>query len=93
MHTTFLSAVIAVLAVAVAAFISLPAAAQSWPVKPLRILISSAPGATSDTVSRGVAEQLSKSLGQPVIVDNRVGADGMIGMEACARAVPDGYTL
>ncbi|MFM9970410.1 MAG: Bug family tripartite tricarboxylate transporter substrate binding protein [Burkholderiales bacterium] len=70
-----------------------PATAQTWPVKPLRILLSSAPGATSDTVSRGLAEVLTKSLGQPVIVDNRVGAEGQIGMEACARATPDGYTL
>jgi tripartite-type tricarboxylate transporter receptor subunit TctC len=70
-----------------------PASAQTWPSKPLRILISSAPGATSDTVSRGLAEALAKSLGQPVFVDNRVGADGIIGMEACAKAAPDGYTL
>jgi len=70
-----------------------PAGAQTWPLKPLRILISSAPGATSDTVSRGLAEVLAKSLGQPVFVDNRVGAEGMIGMEACAKAAPDGYTL
>jgi tripartite-type tricarboxylate transporter receptor subunit TctC len=69
------------------------ASAQGWPVKPLRILISSAPGATSDTVARGLSETLSKSLGQPVFVDNRVGADGIIGMEACAKAAPDGYTL
>ena len=70
-----------------------PARAQTWPSKPLRILISSAPGATSDTVARGLAEQLSKSLGQPAFVDNRVGADGIIGMDACAKAAPDGYTL
>lgn len=67
--------------------------AQGWPVKPLRILISSAPGATSDTVARGLAETLAKSLGQPVFVDNRAGAEGIIGMEACTRAAPDGYTL
>jgi tripartite-type tricarboxylate transporter receptor subunit TctC len=78
-----------VLACALAA----PAFAQTWPAKPIRILISSAPGATSDTVSRGLAEVLSKSLGQSVFVDNRVGAEGIIGMEACAKAVPDGYTL
>ena len=93
MRTHHFSAVIPVIAAAIAAVVSVPAPAQTWPARPLRILISSAPGATSDTVSRGVAEQLSKSLGQPVIVDNRVGADGMIGMEACARAAPDGYTL
>jgi len=70
-----------------------PANAQTWPLKPLRILLPSAPGATSDTVSRGLAEQLSRSLAQPVIVENRVGANGSIGMEACAKAPPDGYTL
>ena len=70
-----------------------PVSAQSWPSRPLRILISSAPGATSDTVARGLADVLSKSLGQPVFEDNRAGADGIIGMETCAKATPDGYTL
>ena len=69
------------------------AQAQAWPSKPLHIILSTAPGATSDTVSRGVAEVLAKQLGQPAYVDNRVGGNGIVGMEACARAAPDGYTL
>ena len=87
------TAFIALLLSALTGAVAPSANAQTWPIKPLRILISSAPGATSDTVSRGLAEHLAKSLGQPVIVDNRVGADGIIGMEACAKAAPDGYTL
>jgi tripartite-type tricarboxylate transporter receptor subunit TctC len=72
----------------------IPAApAQTWPAKPVRILLSAAPGATSDTVARGMAEVLTRNFGQPVFVDNRVGADGMIGMEACAKSAPDGYTV
>ncbi len=67
--------------------------AQGWPTKPLRIILSTAPGATSDTVSRGMAEVLAKQLGQPAYVDNRVGGNGIVGMEACTRASPDGYTL
>ncbi len=87
------TAFIALLLSALTGAVAPSANAQTWPIKPLRILISSAPGATSDTVSRGLAEHLAKSLGQPVIVDNRVGADGIIGMEACAKAAHDGYTL
>ncbi len=67
--------------------------AQTWPAKPLRILMSAAPGQTSDTISRGVAEVLPKLLGQPVYVENRPGADGILGMEACAKSASDGYTL
>jgi len=75
------------------AFAATPAHAQTWPAKPLRILMSAAPGQTSDTVSRGVAEVLPKLLGQPVFVENRPGADGILGMESCAKSAPDGYTL
>lgn len=56
-------------------------------------MVASAAGATTDAVARGLAEPLSKQLGQSVIVDNRVGADGIIGTAACAKATPDGYTL
>src|SRR5437868_2734476 len=77
-----------------ALFAWLPAAhAQTWPAKPVRILIPAAAGATSDHVARAGSEVLARALGQPVFVENRAGADGLIGMEACARAAPDGYTL
>ena len=69
------------------------ALAQAYPAKPVRMLVPAAPGIMQDILSRGLAEALAKGFGQPVMVDNRVGADGVIGMEACARAAADGYTL
>jgi tripartite-type tricarboxylate transporter receptor subunit TctC len=69
------------------------AGAQVWPSKPIRAILAAAPGVPSDLLARGLMEPLSKSLGQPVIVENRVGADGIIGTEACAKAPPDGHTL
>lgn len=78
---------------ALAALAPLAAAAQSFPVKPLRILVSAAPSVPNDIISRALSEPLSKAFGQPVVVENRVGADGIIGMEACAKSGNDGYTL
>ena len=72
-----------------------PAAAQgaNWPNKPIRMIVPFPAGSFTDTVARVVSEQLSKSLGQPVIVDNKPGANGLIGVAEAARAAPDGYTL
>ena len=67
--------------------------AQSYPVKPIRIVIPYPPGGGTDIVIRAVSGRLSERLGQPVVVDNRGGATGTIGSEAVARAAPDGYTL
>ncbi|OFZ97931.1 MAG: hypothetical protein A3H35_04550 [Betaproteobacteria bacterium RIFCSPLOWO2_02_FULL_62_17] len=69
------------------------AQAQTFPSKPVRIIIASAPGVTTDILGRGMLEPLSRALGQTVIVENRVGADGIIGTEACVRAAPDGHSL
>jgi tripartite-type tricarboxylate transporter receptor subunit TctC len=66
---------------------------QAFPNAPIRILMPNPPGAPNDTLTRGMLEPLSKAFGQPVVIDNRVGADGIIGMEACARAVPDGHSI
>ncbi len=74
----------------------LPAAAlaqQKYPVKPLRLILPFAAGSAVDVLARLYAQRMSENWGQQVIVDNRVGANGIIGMEAIARAVPDGYTI
>ena len=69
------------------------AAAQSYPSKPLRLVVPLATGGGTDLASRVVAHYLGEALGQQVIVDNRPGAGGVIGVEAAARAAPDGYTF
>jgi tripartite-type tricarboxylate transporter receptor subunit TctC len=75
----------------VASFGSLQA--QTWPDRPVTIIVPSAPGDGSDIAARLIAEKLRESLGQPFTVDNRVGAGGVVGSTAAARAAPDGYTF
>jgi tripartite-type tricarboxylate transporter receptor subunit TctC len=70
-----------------------PVHAQQYPVKPVRVIVPFAPGGGSDITARVFSNALSEQLGQQFIVDNRGGAGGLIGMEATARAVPDGYTI
>ena len=70
-----------------------PATAQTYPSKPIRIIIPGAAGAPPDILSRAMAQPISQALGQPWIVENRVGANGIIGMEAAIKSAPDGYTL
>jgi tripartite-type tricarboxylate transporter receptor subunit TctC len=69
------------------------AAQQPYPSKAVRIIVPVVPGGSTDNVARLVAEKLRESSGQPMIVDNRPGANGIVGTEAVARAAPDGYTL
>jgi len=70
-----------------------PAAAQTWPVKPIRLVSPNAPGGGTDAVSRVLAERLSPALGQQLLVENRAGAGGRLAGEYVAKAAPDGYTL
>jgi tripartite-type tricarboxylate transporter receptor subunit TctC len=87
-------AVMALLLFAVMPFTaSAPAAGQAYPVKPVRMVLPYPPGGGSDTIGRPLAQKLSESLGQQVVVENRGGANGNIGMEHAARAAPDGYTI
>jgi tripartite-type tricarboxylate transporter receptor subunit TctC len=67
--------------------------ADDYPNRPVRLIIPFPPGGSNDVVGRLVAQQLSTKLGQQVYVDNRAGAGGTIGTEACATAAPDGYTI
>ena len=67
--------------------------AQSWPTKPVRMIIAFPPGGPTDLVSRVLAQKLSEQLGHQVIVDNKPGAGGNIAAELAAKAAPDGYTI
>jgi tripartite-type tricarboxylate transporter receptor subunit TctC len=67
--------------------------AQQYPARAIKIVVAFPAGGGSDLAARVVGQRLSESFGQPVIVENRVGANGNIGAEAVARAAPDGYTL
>jgi tripartite-type tricarboxylate transporter receptor subunit TctC len=69
------------------------ALAQSYPSKPIRIVVSGAPGGSPDLVSRLMSPQLIEALGQPIVIDTRAGASGRIALEVAAKAAPDGYTL
>ena len=75
------------------ACVSLPAFAQSYPSKPVHIIVPFPPGGAADLLTRALGKKLSENWSQPVIADNRPGAGGNIGAEATAKAAPDGYTL
>lgn len=66
---------------------------SSWPSRPVHLVVANPPGAITDVVARLYADSLSKSVRQPVLVDNRPGADGLIGAEAAARSAADGYSF
>src|SRR5437762_13071359 len=75
------------------AALALQASAQSYPSKPVHIIISFTPGSSTDIVGRIVIQKLSEIWGQPVVPENRAGAGGSIGSAAVVKAEPDGYTL
>lgn len=85
MYRLFLSALICAFSVA--------AQAQTFPSRPLRIIVPYAPGGTTDIVGRQMGQKLSEALGQPVLIENRTGANTAIGADAVAKATPDGHTL
>jgi tripartite-type tricarboxylate transporter receptor subunit TctC len=70
-----------------------PAIAQAWPTKPIRMVIPYPPGGSVDLSGRRLTEDLTAELGQPIVVENRSGANGIIGTDAVAKSAPDGYTM
>src|SRR3954469_15008493 len=80
-------------AVTLFALIAVTAPAQTYPTRPVRIIIGFPPGGTTDVIGRLVAQSLADSLGKPFVVDNRGGASGTIGTGMVAKAEPNGYTL
>jgi tripartite-type tricarboxylate transporter receptor subunit TctC len=75
------------------AFLSSPAFCSDYPSRPIKIIQPLGIGTPADIFSRAIGQQLSEKFGQAVIVENKVGANGVIGMDACAKAPPDGYTI
>src|SRR5262245_47200223 len=91
-----MSRTIVMLVSACAAMLAPAAPAQiaaAYPAKPVRVIVPLAPGGNQDIVARAIAEEISKGLGQQVIVENRPGASALVGTQAVAKAAPDGYTL
>ncbi len=78
---------------ALAALAALPAAADPWPAKPIRVIVGMPPGGATDVLARILAEKMAPALGQPMVVDNRPGAGAIIGTDALAKSPPDGYTV
>ena len=83
----------ATIALAASLLALVPAAAQEWPTKPVKVIVPFAPGSTPDMVARLVADRLQQKLGQNFVIDNKPGASGNLGTDAVAKAEPDGATI
>ncbi len=85
--------VVALALLALAALAPMALRAQTWPTRPVKLIVPFPAGGTGDLLGRLAAKEMEASLGQPVVVENRAGAGGVIGSDAVAKAAPDGYTL
>ena len=83
----------AALTLLVACLTALPATAQTWPTRQVKLIVPFGPGSTPDIVMRVIADHLQQKLGQTFVVENKPGASGNLGTDAVAKAEPDGYTL
>jgi tripartite-type tricarboxylate transporter receptor subunit TctC len=88
-----LSGAVGLAALALAISVPVPAAAQKWPDKPIRVIVPYPAGGAADAIARAISPGLGDLLGQPIVVENRGGAAGAIGADMVAKAAPDGYTL
>jgi tripartite-type tricarboxylate transporter receptor subunit TctC len=91
--STLIHAGAALIAALIAALVQTAASAQAFPTRPLRIIVPAPPGSSPDVHARKIGDTLARSLGQPVLIDNRPGANGIIAAELAAKASPDGHTL
>lgn len=89
----FLRRLVAGAAAACAGLTLAPAHAQEWPNKPIRVIVSFAPGGLTDLIARAMQPKLQEAFGQPVVIDNKPGAGGTVAEAMLARAAPDGYTM
>ena len=76
-----------------AAALAMPAAAQTWPTKAVKVVVPQAPGGATDVFARYLGQKLAARWGQPVVIENKAGAAGVVGTDAVAKSAPDGYTL
>ena len=84
---------IAIVATAALCGVASEAPAQSWPTKPIRLVVGFAPGGAADTVARALGDPLGRALGQPIVIENRAGAGSSIAAESVAHSAPDGYSV
>lgn len=91
-RSNFLRSLVAATAAGLLSAPLLASAAEQWPAKPIRLIVPYPPGGSSDIIARSIGKVMSQELGQPIVIDNKPGANGNLGAEFVARAQPDGYT-